>query len=56
MWDEGSDGADEDDENSSDAVVMQVGGMMLVATLFPGHIPDSEAEITPKITICGQKP
>ena len=24
---------------------MQVGGMMLVATLFPGHIPDSEAEI-----------
>lgn len=43
--DEGPDGADEDDENSSDAVVMQVGGMMLVATLFPGHIPDNEVEI-----------
>ena len=36
---------DEDDDNSGDAVVMQVGGMMLVATLFPGHIPDNEAEI-----------
>jgi len=43
--DEEPDEGDEDDENSSDAVVMQVGGMMLVVTLFPGHIPDNEAEI-----------
>lgn len=36
---------DEDDENSDDAVVMRVGGMMLIVTLFHGHIPDNEAEI-----------
>ena len=35
----------EDDENSDDAVVMRVGGMMLVVTIFRGHIPDNEAEI-----------
>ncbi len=34
-----------DEEDSGDTVVMRVGGMMLVATLFPGHIPDNEAEI-----------
>ena len=43
--DEEPDEGDEDDENSSDAVVMQVGSMMLVVTLFHGHIPDNEAEI-----------
>ena len=36
---------DEDDENSDDAVVMRVGSMMLIVTLFHGHIPDNEAEI-----------
>ncbi|WP_411338503.1 DUF2185 domain-containing protein [Enterocloster lavalensis] len=36
---------DEDVENSDDAVVMRVGGMMLIVTLFHGHIPDNEAEI-----------
>lgn len=36
---------DEDDENSDDAVVMRIGGMMLIVTLFHGHIPDNEAEI-----------
>ena len=35
----------EDDENSDGAVVMRVGGMMLVVTIFRGHIPDNEAEI-----------
>ena len=43
--DEESDEGDEDDENSDDAVVMRVGGMMLIVTLFHGHIPDNEAEI-----------
>lgn len=43
--DEEPDEADEDEEDSGDAVVMRVGGMMLVATLFQGHIPDNEAEI-----------
>ena len=43
--DDGLEEDNEDDENSGDAVVMQVSGMMLVATLFHGHIPDSEAEI-----------
>ena len=36
---------DEDVENSDDAVVMRVGNMMLIVTLFHGHIPDNEAEI-----------
>ena len=27
------------------AVVMRVGNMMLIVTLFHGHIPDNEAEI-----------
>ena len=35
----------EDDENGDDAVVMRVGGMMLVVTIFRGHIPNNEAEI-----------
>ena len=39
------DRGDEDDENSDDAVVMRVGNMMLIVTLFHGHIPDNEAEI-----------
>ena len=43
--DEEPDEGDEDDEYSSDAVVMRVGGMMLIVTLFHGHIPDNEAEI-----------
>ena len=43
--DDGLEEDNEDDENSGDAVVMQVSGMMLVATFFHGHIPDSEAEI-----------
>ena len=43
--DEEPDEGDEDDENSDDAVVMWVGGMMLIVTLFHGHIPDNEAEI-----------
>ena len=43
--DEEPDEGDEDDENSDDAVVMRVGGMMLIVTLFLGHIPDNEAEI-----------
>ncbi len=43
--DEEPDGSDEDGEDSGDVVVMRVGGMMLAATLFPGHIPDNEAEI-----------
>ena len=43
--DNGLEEDNEDDENSGDAVVMQVSGMMLVATFFHGHIPDSEAEI-----------
>ena len=30
---------------SDDAVVMRVGNMMLIVTLFHGHIPDNEAEI-----------
>ncbi len=47
---------DEDVENSDDAVVMRVGNMMLIVTLFHGHIPDNEAEMTPKTTICGQRP
>ena len=42
--DEEPDEGDEDDENSDDAVVMRVGGMMLIVTLFHGHIPDNEAE------------
>ena len=54
--DDGPEEDDEDDENSSDVVVMQVNGMMLVATLFYSHIPDSEQRLTPKTTICGQKP
>ena len=33
------------DEDNSDAVVMRVGDMMLVATLFKNHIPNNEAEI-----------
>ena len=33
------------DRNSDDAVVMRVGNMMLIVTLFHGHIPDNEAEI-----------
>ena len=43
--DEEPDEGDEDDENSDDAVVMRVGDMMLIVTLFHGHIPDNEAEI-----------
>ena len=43
--DEEPDEGDEDDENSDDAVVMRVGNMMLIVTLFHGHIPDNEAEI-----------
>ena len=43
--DEEPDEGDENDEHSSDAVVMRVGGMMLIVTLFHGHIPDNEAEI-----------
>lgn len=39
------DEAHEDEEDSSDAVVIRVGSMMLIATLFSGHIPDNEAEI-----------
>ena len=35
----------EDDESSGDVVVMRVGGMMLIVTLFHGHIPNNEAEI-----------
>ena len=42
--DEEPDESDEDEENSGDAVVMRVGGMMLIVTLFHGHIPDKEAE------------
>ena len=42
--DEEPDEGDEEDENSDDAVVMRVGGMMLIVTLFHGHIPDNEAE------------
>ena len=30
--------------------------MMLIVTLFHGHIPDNEAEINAKTTICGQRP
>jgi len=43
--DEEPDEGDEDVENSDDAVVIRVGGMMLIVTLFHGHIPDNEAEI-----------
>ncbi len=43
--DEEPDEGDEEDENSDDAVVMRVGNMMLIVTLFHGHIPDNEAEI-----------
>ena len=43
--DEEPDEGDEDVENSDDAVVMRVGNMMLIVTLFHGHIPDNEAEI-----------
>ena len=43
--DEEPDEDDEDVENSDDAVVMRVGNMMLIVTLFHGHIPDNEAEI-----------
>ena len=43
--DEEPDEGDEDVENSDDAVVMRVGNMMLIMTLFHGHIPDNEAEI-----------
>ena len=43
--DEEPDESDENEENSGDAVVMRVGGMMLIVTLFHGHIPDNEAEI-----------
>lgn len=43
--DEEPDEGDEDVENSDDAVVIRVGGMMLIVTLFHGHIPNNEAEI-----------
>ena len=43
--DDEPDEGDEDDENSDDAVVMRVGGMMLIVTIFHGHIPNNEAEI-----------
>ena len=43
--DEEPDEGDEDVENSDDAVVMRVGNMMLIVTLFHDHIPDNEAEI-----------
>ena len=43
--DEEPDEGDKDVENSDDAVVMRVGNMMLIVTLFHGHIPDNEAEI-----------
>ena len=43
--DDEPDEGDEDDENSDDAVVMRVGGMMLVVTIFHGQIPNNEAEI-----------
>lgn len=36
---------EKEDEDNSDAVVMRVGDMMLVATLFKNHIPNNEAEI-----------
>ena len=39
--DEEPDEGDEDVENSDDAVVMRVGNMMLIVTLFHGHIPVS---------------
>ena len=54
--DEEPDEGDEDDENSDDAVVMRVGGMMLIVTLFHGHIPTMKRRSTPKTTICGQRP
>ena len=40
--DEEPDEGDEDVENSDDAVVMRVGNMMLIVTLFHGHIPDND--------------
>ena len=43
--DDGPEEGSEDGENSDDAVVMRGGGMMLIVTLFYGHIPDNEAEI-----------
>ena len=43
--DEELDEKDDNDEDNSDAVVMRVGDMMLVATLFKNHIPNNEAEI-----------
>ena len=43
--DEEPDEGGEDNENSGDIVVMRVGGMMLIVTLFHGHIPDNEAEM-----------
>ncbi len=43
--DDEPDEGDENDEISDDAVVMRVGNMMLIVTLFSGHIPDNEAEI-----------
>ena len=43
--DEETDEGGDEDGNSGDAVVMRFGGMMLIAALFYGHIPDNEAEI-----------
>ena len=43
--DEELDEKNDNDEDNSDAVVMRVGDMMLVATLFKNHIPNNEAEI-----------
>ena len=43
--DEEPDEGDEEDANSDDAVVMRVGNMMLIVTLFHGHIPNNEAEV-----------
>ena len=45
IMDEEPDEGDEDNENSGDIVMMRVGGMMLIVTLFHGHIPDNEAEM-----------
>ena len=47
--------ASEDDENSDDAVVMRIGNMMLIATLFHGISPTMKRKLTLKTTICGQK-
>jgi len=42
--DEAPDKTGKDEENNSDTVIMRVDGMMLIATLFPFHIPNNETE------------